>query len=45
MVVMDNLRMHKGERVRQAIKARGCQVLLKDGFSIAAIFLKRLIGS
>jgi hypothetical protein len=27
LVVMDNLRAHKGERVRQAIEAKGCQVL------------------
>ena len=27
IVVMDNLRAHKGERVRQAIEAKGCQVL------------------
>jgi hypothetical protein len=27
IVVMDNLRAHKGERVRQALEAKGCQVL------------------
>jgi len=27
LVVMDNLRAHKGDRVRQAIEAKGCQVL------------------
>jgi hypothetical protein len=27
IVVMDNLRAHKGERVRQATRAKGCQVL------------------
>jgi hypothetical protein len=27
IVVMDNLRVHKGERVRQAIEAQGCQVM------------------
>jgi hypothetical protein len=27
IVVMDNLRAHKGERVRQAIETKGCQVL------------------
>jgi hypothetical protein len=27
IVVMDNLRAHKGERVRQAIEAKGCQVV------------------
>ncbi len=27
IVVMDNLRAHKGERVRQVIEAKGCQVL------------------
>jgi transposase len=33
IVVMDNLRAHKGERVRQAIEARGCQVLFLPGYS------------
>ncbi len=32
-VVMDNLRAHKGERVRQAIEAKGCQVLFLPGYS------------
>jgi transposase len=27
IVVMDNLQAHKGERVQQAIEARGCQLL------------------
>jgi len=27
IVVMDHLRAHKGERVRQATRAKGCQVL------------------
>jgi transposase len=27
IVVMDNLSCHKGEKVRQLIEARGCQVL------------------
>ena len=33
IVVMDNLRAHKGERVRQLIEARGCQVLFLPGYS------------
>lgn len=33
IVVMDNLRAHKGERVRQAIEATGCQVLFLPGYS------------
>jgi transposase len=33
IVVMDNLRAHKGERVRQAIEAKGCQVLFLPGYS------------
>jgi transposase len=33
LVVMDNLRAHKGERVRQAIEAKGCQVLFLPGYS------------
>jgi len=32
IVVMDNLRAHKGERVRQAIEAKGCQVLFLPGY-------------
>jgi transposase len=30
---MDNLQIHKGERVRQAIEARGCQVLFLPSYS------------
>jgi transposase len=33
LVVMDNLRAHKGERVRQAIESKGCQVLFLPGYS------------
>ena len=33
IVVMDNLRAHKGERVRQTIEAKGCQVLFLPGYS------------
>jgi len=33
IVVMDNLRAHKGERVRQTIAAKGCQVLFLPGYS------------
>ena len=33
IVVMDNLRAHKGERVRQIIEAKGCQVLFLPGYS------------
>lgn len=33
IVVMDNLRTHKGERVRQAIQAKGCQVLFLPAYS------------
>jgi transposase len=33
IVVMDTLRAHKGERVRQAIEAKGCQVLFLPGSS------------
>lgn len=33
IVVMDNLRAHKGERVRQAIEAKGCHVLFLPGYS------------
>lgn len=33
IVVMDNLRAHKGERVRQVIEAKGCQVLFLPGYS------------
>jgi transposase len=31
--VMDNLRAHQGERVRQAIEARGCRVVFLPGYS------------
>lgn len=33
IVVMDNLRAHKGERVRQAIEAKGCQLLFLPAYS------------
>ena len=33
IVVMDNLRAQKGERVRQAIEAKGCHVLFLPGYS------------
>jgi transposase len=33
IVVMDNLSAHKGERVRQAVEAKGCQVLFLPGYS------------
>ena len=33
IVVMDNLRAHKGERVRQAIEAKGCQFVFLPGYS------------
>ena len=33
IVMMDNLRAHKGERVRQAIEAKGCQLLFLPGYS------------
>jgi transposase len=33
IVVMDNLRAHKGEGVRRAIEAKGCQVLFLPGYS------------
>jgi transposase len=33
IVVMDNLRAHKGERVRQTLEAKGCQVLFLPGYS------------
>ena len=33
IVVMDNLQAHKGERVRLAIEAKGCQVLFLPGYS------------
>jgi transposase len=33
LVVMDNLRAHKGERVRQAIEAKGCQLLFLPSYA------------
>ena len=33
VVVLDNVSVHKGERVRQAIEARGCQVLFLPAYS------------
>ena len=33
VVVLDNLRVHKGERVCQAIEGRGCQVLFLPAYS------------
>ncbi len=33
IVVMDNLSCHKGEKVRQQISARGCQVLFLPAYS------------
>lgn len=33
VVVLDNVSVHKGERVRQAIEARGCQVLFLPPYS------------
>lgn len=33
MVVLDNLSVHKGEQVRQAIEAKGCQVLFRPSYS------------
>ncbi len=33
VVVLDNLSVHKGERVRQAIEARGCQILFLPAYS------------
>jgi transposase len=33
IVVMDNLRCHKSEKVRLAIEARGCRVLFLPGYS------------
>jgi len=53
IVVLDNLSVHKGERVRQAIIARGCQVLflpayspdfspIEEAFSTLKTWLRRL---
>jgi transposase len=33
MVIMDNLSIHKGQKVRQAIEARGCQLLFLPAYS------------
>ncbi len=33
IVVMDNLQAHKGERVRQALEAKGCRLLFLPGYS------------
>jgi transposase len=33
IVVLDNLRVHKGERVRQLIEARGCELLFLPAYS------------
>lgn len=33
IVVMDNLQAHKGARVKQAIEAKGCQLLFLPGYS------------
>ena len=33
MVIMDNLSSHKGNKVRQLIEARGCQVLFLPAYS------------
>ena len=33
MVIMDNLSIHKGEKVRQLIEARGCQLLFLPAYS------------
>ncbi len=33
LVIMDNLSIHKGQKVRQAIEARGCQVLFLPAYS------------
>ena len=33
IVVMDNLSIHLGDRVRQAIQARGCQLLFLPAYS------------
>jgi transposase len=52
-VVMDNLSTHTGEKVRQAIEARGCQLLflpsyspdlspIEEAFSKLKAFLRRV---
>src|SRR2546421_6127488 len=33
IVIMDNLSIHKGQKVRQAIEARGCQLLFLPAYS------------
>jgi transposase len=33
VVVMDNLNAHKGERVRELVEARGCEVLFLPSYS------------
>jgi transposase len=33
MVIMDNLSIHKGQKVRQAIEAQGCQLLFLPAYS------------
>jgi transposase len=33
IVIMDNLSCHKGEKIRQLIEARGCQVLFLPAYS------------
>ena len=33
IVVMDNLSIHQGERVRQAIQAKGCRLLFLPAYS------------
>jgi transposase len=33
IVIMDNLRAHKSARVKQAIEAKGCQLLFLPGYS------------
>ena len=53
VVVLDNLSVHKGDRVRQAVEARGCQVLflptyspdltpIEEAFSKLKAFLRRV---
>lgn len=53
IVVMDNLSTHTGEKVRQAIEARGCQLLflpayspdlspIEEAFSKLKAFLRRV---
>ena len=53
IVIMDNLSCHKGEKIRQLIEARGCQVLflpayspdlspIEEAFSKLKAFLRRV---